>query len=70
MAARSLIHNQALGVYAWRRAPTNPALGMSVEQGCKRHMNKTQTPDTLFLCMVHVLEEWRHIFKKARAVDV
>ena len=62
----------ALGVHvhAWRRAPTNLALGMPAERGCKRHMNKAQTPDTLFLCKVHVLEEWRRVFKKARAVDV
>ena len=68
----SLVHiTTALGVHAWRRAPTNLALGMPAERGCKRHMNKAQTPDTLFLCKVHVLEEWRRVtFKKARAVDV
>ena len=70
MAAPASSITTALGVHAWRRAPTNLALGMPAERGCKRHMNKAQTPDTLFLCKVHVLEEWRRVFKKARAVDV
>ena len=35
MAARTPVHNQALGVHAWRRAPTNLALGMPEERGCK-----------------------------------
>ena len=70
MAARSLVHSQALGVHACRSVPTNLALGMPAEQGCIRHKNKTQTLDTLFLCTVHVLEEWCRVFKKACVVDV